>query len=85
MLQSISSCTVVKFPIVCPLCGTETLAQRLLEQLVADLAGDRRIELSSDCHEISWPASECERDQLRDYCAVAQFHAGRGATLDFGH
>jgi hypothetical protein len=62
----------VRFPVVCPLCGTETLAQRLLEQLVADLADDRCIELNSDCHEISWPASECERDRIRDYCAVAR-------------
>jgi hypothetical protein len=61
----------IQFPVTCPLCGTEELA----EHPVADVADalisrSRALQLHSRCHNHRWTAGKHELQQIREYLGV---------------
>ena len=57
----------VRFPVVCPRCSREHLAEFPLAIVSAALANGDVLRLSADCHGVSWDASESEREQILEY------------------
>lgn len=60
----------VRFPIVCPDCGSEALAVFPIPDLCAALLTETAVPLRSPCHDCRWNASILERAQIRQYLAV---------------
>jgi hypothetical protein len=58
---------IVKFPVVCPECGTESLQYLPLAEIASDLVSGRQIQLSAGCHARHWIANPVEVEQLREY------------------
>jgi hypothetical protein len=58
---------LVRFPITCPECAMEQLAERPLRQIAEALAVGSKLRLYSACHDVYWTATFIEREQLRDY------------------
>jgi hypothetical protein len=59
---------VIQFPVTCPLCGAEAMA----EYPVADVANallsrSAELELYAPCHDYHWTASQWELQQVRQY------------------
>jgi hypothetical protein len=67
--------SVVRFPVTCPVCSRESLANSSLNKLVRSLATDRPIKLYATCghHKIAWVANEVERKQIQDYTDIVLF------------
>ena len=59
----------VRFPVTCPECGRETLGVYPVADVAsALLTKTEPLMLSVICHpELSWPASERELEQIREY------------------
>jgi hypothetical protein len=57
----------VRFPVVCPTCGLETLGEYPVAALAAALIDRGPIILHSNCHEVSWTATDIEVEQIREY------------------
>ena len=59
--------TILRFPIVCPRCSQERLNEFPIDVIEAALANGDMLRLHAECHEVSWEASETEREQIREY------------------
>ncbi len=58
----------LRFPIVCPRCSTETLSELPLAVIKAALANGDKLRLRAGCcYEVTWDATEVEREQLLEY------------------
>jgi hypothetical protein len=60
----------VRFPVVCPDCGVETLAAFSMAEVCAALLTNASLPLSTPCHGQVWNASPLEREQIRGYLAA---------------
>jgi hypothetical protein len=60
--------TVLRFPVVCPSCGNETLFSAPLRTIAEALSAGAQIALRADCcGMLQWFASELEIEQIREY------------------
>ena len=59
---------VLRFPVQCPLCGTESLATFPVANITEALLLEIPIRLCAKCHE--WEASDSEIAQIREYLEV---------------
>jgi hypothetical protein len=57
----------LRVPVVCPRCGSESIAELPLIATVDALEGSCPVFLKAACHGLLWPATELEREQLRQY------------------
>jgi hypothetical protein len=58
----------VRLPVVCPRCSQEHLSEFPLALVSAALVNGEALQLRAECHQVSWDASETEREQIRKYC-----------------
>jgi hypothetical protein len=59
---------ILRFPTVCPRCSKESLSALPLAVITAALTNDEKLRLRAECcHEVTWYATETEREQLREY------------------
>ena len=68
---------LVRFPVSCPICRKEVLAEYRRADVVGALLNDRPIRLYAPCCAKSWTASYIEMQQIRAY-----FDAHRLDRLD---
>jgi hypothetical protein len=54
----------IPFPVTCPHCGEESLAEFRATVLADAMAGDP-IRLYATCHLVSWDASDVELENIR--------------------
>jgi hypothetical protein len=66
---------LVRFPVSCPTCRKEVLAEYRQADVVGALVNDRPIRLYAPCCDMSWTASYIEMQQIR-----AHFGATRRDT-----
>jgi hypothetical protein len=62
---------LIRLPVMCPQCGGELLTEFSVALLAESLLEKNSVELHASCHQISWTASETERQQIREYLAAA--------------
>ena len=59
---------ILRFPTVCPRCSKESLSAVPLPEVVAALINGSKLRLRAGCcFEVTWIASEPEREQIREY------------------
>ena len=58
---------IVRFPVVCPRCSTESLAEVSVDLAAETFMRNEGIQLRAACHNLYWTASPIEMDQLREY------------------
>jgi hypothetical protein len=59
---------ILRFPTVCPRCSKESLSALPLSVITAALTNGDKLRLRAGCcYEVTWDASEVEREQLREY------------------
>jgi hypothetical protein len=58
---------VMRFPIKCPVCGTELISYFRTNQLATALREGRPVRLFAICHDQTWHASAVELEQMREY------------------
>jgi hypothetical protein len=61
---------IVRFPVVCPRCGVEGLAEVSVDLGAEALMRNEGIQLKSACHNLFWTASPTEMQQLREYMSA---------------
>jgi hypothetical protein len=59
--------TTLRFPIVCPRCASETLNEFPIALVTAALKKGDALHLRAACHQVSWDASDTEREQILEY------------------
>jgi hypothetical protein len=64
----------MRFPVKCPMCGTESLVTVPVSRVTRALRLQDAITMYAPCHELRWPADHVEVDQIRQYLAVAWVH-----------
>jgi hypothetical protein len=69
MKQQVSTASsILRFPTVCPRCSRESLSALPLAVITAALTNGEKLRLRAECcHEVTWDATEVEREQLREY------------------
>jgi len=73
----------LRFPVVCPICGVESLANLCLMDMVRTLYCKRSIALASQCHGSRWDANQIEIEQIKAYCMATIVYAiGTTAPTD---
>ena len=60
---------IVRFPVVCPECGSESLASISIATVAAGLISGE-LQLNGDCPHGAWQATALERDQIHEYLAA---------------
>jgi len=60
----------IRFPVVCPRCGTESLAEVSIALAAEALMRSEGIQLKAACHNLYWTASPTEMQQLRGYMSA---------------
>ena len=59
---------ILRFPTVCPRCSKESLSALPLSVITAALTNGEKLRLRAGCcYEVTWDATEDEREQLREY------------------
>ncbi len=61
---------VVRFPVICPRCGTENLAELSVVIAAEALMRNEGIQFKAHCHNLYWTASPREMEQLREYMSA---------------
>ena len=73
---------MVKFPVVCPKCGTEHLTEVPIAVVADALIKKEGIYLRAACHDAAWNASPTEIEQLREYMGAPWIgSAGMTSTI----
>jgi hypothetical protein len=62
----------IRFPISCPVCRKETIAEYRTADIVGALINSRPIRLYAQCHDRSWIASYIEVQQIRAHLGAAR-------------
>jgi hypothetical protein len=62
---------VIRFPVICPVCLKETLAESPVGVVADALMRHEALPLTSGCHGFTWAAGDIEREQIREYLAAA--------------
>jgi hypothetical protein len=74
------SISKARFPVKCPVCGTESLGEFLSKHVVRALSGPHDpIRLHAACHDQWWNASEIEIEQIREYLGEVWLRENREA------
>jgi len=60
----------IRFPVVCPRCGAESLAEVSIALAAEALMRSEGIQLKVACHNLYWTASPTEMQQLRGYMSA---------------
>jgi hypothetical protein len=63
----ITETPTLRFPIVCPRCSEESLSALPLSVIAEALTNGSRLGLRARCCDVTWDATEAEREQLREY------------------
>jgi hypothetical protein len=59
---------ILRFPTVCPRCSKESLSALPLSVITDALTNCKKLRLRAECcYEVTWYATEAEREQLREY------------------
>jgi hypothetical protein len=61
----------VRFPIACPKCGRERLAEFPVDEMVDALKRGSDICLVATCHDVIWTATELELEQIHEYLVIS--------------
>ena len=61
---------IVRFPVVCPRCGVESLAEVSIDLAAEALMRNEGTQLKATCHNLYWTASPTEMQQLREYMSA---------------
>jgi hypothetical protein len=61
---------IVRFPVLCPRCGTESFAEVSVAFAAEALMRNEGVQLKTVCHNLYWTASPIEMDQLREYMSA---------------
>ena len=69
----------VRFPVACPKCGTERLAEFPVDVVADALQRGSDICLVATCHDVIWDATELEKEQIREYLGAVWIDAQRGS------
>jgi hypothetical protein len=69
----------VHFPVRCPVCGQESIAQYRSIDVLGALLNGRPIHLYAACHDRSWIASYIEVQQIRAHLGATWMQAQRRA------
>jgi hypothetical protein len=67
-----------RFPVTCPKCGNEVLAELPVAVVAIGLIRGTTIRLFADCHGVSWNASPLEIEQIREYLGASWVNAQLG-------
>jgi hypothetical protein len=67
----------VRFPVACPKCGRERLAEFPIYEMVDAIKRGSDICLVATCHDVIWTATELELQQIYDYLVIAQWKLSR--------
>lgn len=70
---------VVRFPVVCPQCGAESLARLPIAEVAAALINGKQLDLFTACHQRRWPASQVELQQIREYLGAPWINSQQSA------
>ena len=57
----------VRFPVACPKCGGERLAEYPVDVVADSLRRGSDICLVATCHDMIWTATELELEQIHEY------------------
>jgi len=57
----------IRFPVVCPKCGRERLAEFPINEVAHALDRGSDISLVATCHDVIWTATELELEQIHEY------------------
>jgi hypothetical protein len=68
----------LKFPVTCPQCGREALAEYRIAAVTIALTVWGSMRLHAECHDVYWDASDVEREQIREYLGTAWLGEVRG-------
>jgi hypothetical protein len=66
---------ILKFPVNCPRCALECLAEIPIAVIANALLIGKAIRLYSKCHDHYWTATFAEREQLRKSLAAVKIEA----------
>ena len=59
---------ILRFPTICPRCSKESLSALPLSVVVKALTNGSNLRLRAECcFEVTWDATEAEREQIREY------------------
>ena len=59
---------ILRFPTICPRCSKESLSALPLSVVVEALTNGSDLRLRAECcFEVTWDATEGEREQIREY------------------
>jgi hypothetical protein len=58
---------IVRFPVICPRCGEESLTEVSIALAAEALMRNEGAQLKAACHNLYWTASPAEMQQLRKY------------------
>jgi hypothetical protein len=62
----------VRFPVSCPVCRRESIAEYRHADLIGALINHRPIRLYAPCHDTSWAASYVEIQRIRGHLGVVR-------------
>jgi hypothetical protein len=65
----------VRFPVRCPICGFEQLAEFPAMTVAEALMNRQPLQLYAGCHDQKWNASKLELEQAAKYLRAARLHA----------
>jgi hypothetical protein len=68
---------MIRFPVVCPRCGNERLAEYPISIVADALLRGANISLAAPCHGLIWNASPLELGQIREYLGFVWLDAQR--------
>jgi hypothetical protein len=57
----------IRFPVVCPICGSESLSELKFRSVALALGQDRPLRLYAGCHDLWWNATDVQAEQVREY------------------
>jgi hypothetical protein len=63
--------SLIRFPITCPLCGSESLTEFRAVIVTIAVSEWHSMRLYSRCHQVFWDASDIELDQIGAYLGAS--------------
>jgi hypothetical protein len=72
---------LVRFPVLCPTCASETLTAVPAKVVIAALINGGTVRLHATCHDKWWDATAVELQQIREYLAATSVARTVGSSL----